>query len=128
MIVEITQMKHVDARIIASKPHFHYFYISTYYILRRWKILENIILIDYWLCRLNNEFLCKDNSCVRNRPNSKYDPSTWMDATNEGLNSNSIACNGVAECSDGSDESLIYAGCRKQNGACMFFLCKYMNI
>ena len=124
MIVEITQMKHVDARIIASKPPFSLFFVYFYW----WKILENIILIKHCLCSLNNEFLCKDNSCVRNRPNSKYDPSTWMDATNEGLNSNSIACNGVAECSDGSDESLIYAGCRKQNGACMFFLCKYMNI
>ena len=71
--------------------------------------------------RLNNEFLCKDNSCVRNRPNSKYDASNWIDTTNDGLDSNPIACNEVAECSDGSDESRIYAGCGKQNGACMSF-------
>ena len=48
MIVEITQMKHVDAKIIASKTPFSLFlYLYVLDLIASKKILENIILIDY---------------------------------------------------------------------------------
>ena len=61
-----------------------------------------------------NEFLCKDNFCVRSYEDMLIE-------NGGGEKTKDVRCDGIWHCPDGSDESFLYAGCQDTNG-------KYKNI